>query len=328
MAVREQEVAATAAGERAQQLAPEAREDVALPSEPRLTGAETEEASGEEKGGSHAEASMTGAASGIDRETEDRVGQDRNEEVVQGQEGETSNALGKEMPSKSVELPQTALSVITEEAGPEPADDGGPGNNVTPTVITDVSERILEEGDTSDEDVSLPQVRPQPPDLLGSQASPAWEGPEFTTTAITGGTYDDVVVGKGGTTVGGNNTGREGSMSQARLDIQEQRATISDLITQAETGETYIKQSVDVADILRGFTVTTYGVPVRDTDGGSLLQGRSVFRDRYVLFFILRVKNQWYLWFRFLRFSFLHQDHSPILFTASMMCEGLTKDPA
>lgn len=57
---------------------------------------------------------------------------------------------------------------------------------------------------------------------------------------------------------------------------------IAALVAQAEEGLEFINQSVDMADILRGFTINKHGVPVHDipTEREHLLEGRSAFRDR------------------------------------------------
>lgn len=57
---------------------------------------------------------------------------------------------------------------------------------------------------------------------------------------------------------------------------------IAALAAQAEEGLEFINQSVDMADILRGFTINMHGVPVHDipTERGHLLKGRSALRDR------------------------------------------------
>lgn len=71
--------------------------------------------------------------------------------------------------------------------------------------------------------------------------------------------------------------------SPAREELAKQRKDIAILVGQAKEGMAYIKQSVDVADVLRGFVFTKHGIPVRDTAVGQelLRDGRSSVRERF-----------------------------------------------
>ncbi|CAN0337231.1 unnamed protein product, partial [Ectocarpus sp. 8 AP-2014] len=70
--------------------------------------------------------------------------------------------------------------------------------------------------------------------------------------------------------------------SPARMELSKQRADISLLVAQAKEGMAYVAQSVDMADIKRGFVFTPHGVPVRDTAirRELLRDGRSTLRTR------------------------------------------------
>lgn len=71
-------------------------------------------------------------------------------------------------------------------------------------------------------------------------------------------------------------------ISQERTELAKQRQDVAALVAQGEEGLAFVKQSIDMADILRGFVITRHGVPVRDVDRELLLQGRSAYRDRFV----------------------------------------------
>lgn len=70
--------------------------------------------------------------------------------------------------------------------------------------------------------------------------------------------------------------------SPARVELSKQRADIALLVAQAKEGMAYVAQSVDMADIKRGFVFTPHGVPVRDTAirRELLRDGRSTLRTR------------------------------------------------
>eukprot|EP00904_Undaria_pinnatifida_P013165 jgi/Undpi1/897/HiC_scaffold_10.g04361.m1 len=72
------------------------------------------------------------------------------------------------------------------------------------------------------------------------------------------------------------------TISRERAELAKQRQDLAALVAQGEEGIAFVKQSVDMADILRGFVITPHGVPVRDMDRELLLQGRSTLRDRSV----------------------------------------------
>eukprot|EP00752_Nemacystus_decipiens_P011953 g10598.t1 len=84
---------------------------------------------------------------------------------------------------------------------------------------------------------------------------------------------------------GGGNTSRTRSAGNntARMELARQRNDITLMVDQAKEGMSYIKQSVDMADVLRGFVFTRHGIPVRDTAvGGELMrEGRSTLRQRH-----------------------------------------------
>eukprot|EP00903_Cladosiphon_okamuranus_P008234 g7927.t1 len=69
----------------------------------------------------------------------------------------------------------------------------------------------------------------------------------------------------------------------ARAELTKQREDIALLVEQAKEGMVYIKQSVDMADVRRGFVFTRHGIPVRDTAVGQELmrEGRSTRRERH-----------------------------------------------
>lgn len=72
-------------------------------------------------------------------------------------------------------------------------------------------------------------------------------------------------------------------LSLERGAIERAKKEINDEKSQAEEGLEFVKKSVDMADLLRGFAFTRHGIPVRDIakDRDGLLQGRSVLRERY-----------------------------------------------
>ncbi len=68
----------------------------------------------------------------------------------------------------------------------------------------------------------------------------------------------------------------------AHLELARRRKDVALLRAQAKEGMTFVSQSVDMADVLRGFVLTRHGIPVRDP-GVSLellREGRSIRRDR------------------------------------------------
>lgn len=73
-------------------------------------------------------------------------------------------------------------------------------------------------------------------------------------------------------------------VSPARVELSKQRADIALLVAEAKEGMAYVAQSVDMADIKRGFVFTPHGVPIRDTAirRELLRDGRSNLRTRYV----------------------------------------------
>lgn len=73
-------------------------------------------------------------------------------------------------------------------------------------------------------------------------------------------------------------------LSLERAAIQHAKKEMSDVKLQGEQGLQFVKQSVDMADLLRGFAITPQGIPIRDMarDRHGLLQGRSVLRERYM----------------------------------------------
>ncbi|CAM9251020.1 unnamed protein product [Scytosiphon promiscuus] len=87
-----------------------------------------------------------------------------------------------------------------------------------------------------------------------------------------------------GTDASGGRDGKEtAEASPARLELAKQRADIAVLTAEAKEGMAFVSRSVDMADVLRGFEFTRYGVPVRDpTVKEELLrEGRSTLRDRH-----------------------------------------------
>ncbi|CAM9596625.1 unnamed protein product [Ectocarpus fasciculatus] len=89
--------------------------------------------------------------------------------------------------------------------------------------------------------------------------------------------------GTAATTDGKRSRGSTVEDSPARAELSKQRADIALLVAQAKEGMAYVTQSVDMADIKRGFVFTPYGVPVRDTAirRELLREGRSTLRTRH-----------------------------------------------
>lgn len=89
-----------------------------------------------------------------------------------------------------------------------------------------------------------------------------------------------------GIQIDGEKVGRKVYDSTKETDDCERfklaRKEMAGLMAQAEEGLEFINQSVDMADILRGFTINKHGVPVHDipTEREHLLEGRSALRDR------------------------------------------------
>lgn len=86
----------------------------------------------------------------------------------------------------------------------------------------------------------------------------------------------------GGGSVGNSSRTRSAGDNPARAELAKQRKDIGLLVDQAKEGMVYIKQSVDMADVLRGFAFTRHGIPVRDTAVSQELmrEGRSTLRER------------------------------------------------
>lgn len=72
------------------------------------------------------------------------------------------------------------------------------------------------------------------------------------------------------------------SGNPARLELAKRRKDVALLRAEAKEGMTFVSQSVDMADVLRGFVFTRHGIPVRDPVVGLelLREGRSTRRDR------------------------------------------------
>lgn len=88
--------------------------------------------------------------------------------------------------------------------------------------------------------------------------------------------------GEGGGGGSSSSRVRGTNSNTARVQLAKQRTDIALLVDQAKEGMGYIKQSVDMADVLRGFVFTRHGIPVRDTAVGQKLlrEGRSTLRER------------------------------------------------
>lgn len=76
---------------------------------------------------------------------------------------------------------------------------------------------------------------------------------------------------------------RPSTVSPARAEIERIKEEVGSLIVQAQEGLSFVRTSVDMADMLRGFAFTKHSIPVRDVarDGDERLLGRSVRRERY-----------------------------------------------
>lgn len=205
---------------------------------------------------------------------------------------ETAGAVGAELPAILEETPeepgdggQAASGEIKDEHGDDEegqqlqADDRAGGeagveNIENPSNLNGVTEK-------------------QPPAAgqAGNQA--ARQEPEDASqnndaTALVGelalrGSRDDS--GSGSDAGGGSGSSsrtRPASENAARAELAKQRKDIAILVDQAKEGMAYIKQSVDMADVLRGFVFTRHGIPVRDTAVGEELmrEGRSTIRQR------------------------------------------------
>ncbi|CAM9407149.1 unnamed protein product, partial [Ectocarpus sp. 6 AP-2014] len=98
-----------------------------------------------------------------------------------------------------------------------------------------------------------------------------------------GGSLGSASAGTAPNTDGKRNRSNTVKESPARVELSKQRADIALLVAQAKEGMAYVAQSVDMADIKRGFVFTPHGVPIRDTAirRELLRDGRSTLRTRH-----------------------------------------------
>lgn len=183
---------------------------------------------------------------------------------------------------------KTNLEGEGEEAAKAAASDKPTGSaaveEVTDTHSADVDERFGTTADEneneSEQDVEITGVFSA--QETGSNTPQPVQNPNLTTRE----SLDGKVVADGGGRARRGESKDENSigLSPAREELARQKADIARLVAQAEEGMMFLNQSIDMADILRGFAITSHGVPVRDmaVDGALLLQqGRSVLRDRW-----------------------------------------------
>lgn len=131
------------------------------------------------------------------------------------------------------------------------------------------SEVTLREEASQEENKTAPQDQQQDTFLESAAATAA-------AAAASGGSDENI----------GRMGRAETDVSPARKELAKQREDIALLREQAKEGMTFVKQSIDMADVLRGFVFTRHGVPVRDPAISRDLQrdGRSTLRERFEFF--------------------------------------------
>lgn len=187
--------------------------------------------------------------------------------------------------AKAAEAAKANLEGEGEEAAKAAASDKPTGpaavEEVTETHSAEVGERFGTTEDVNENEQDVEITGDSSAREPGSNTSQPIQNPDITTRE----SLDGKVVADGSrkTRRGQSKDDKSVRLSPAREELARQKADIARLVSQAEEGMMFLNQSIDMADILRGFSINSYGVPVRDmaVDGALLLQGRSVLRDRW-----------------------------------------------
>lgn len=198
----------------------------------------------------------------------------------------TAGAAGTDLPAFMQDMAETGLGTDGVEPFPERRGDERGDSDLKlqeneneehdkdPSISTALTQNDASQGEkmfqkgSEEKTKEAPSENPQDQLLVSAAAATT----AATTAAAAAGDGD------------GNTTKAETDINPARKELTRQKEDIALLLKQAREGMVFVKQSIDMADVLRGFVFTRHGVPVRDPAiSRELLQeGRSTTRDRFL----------------------------------------------